>query len=99
MSIFSITFSGFSMTFSPNLVFIKKYSSGGSSGADGVSGILGAGPKKFCLGVVCCDWKEGWKKLSFLGDDGSGDGGSLDGSLIIIIIIIIIQIKRYWFLL
>ena len=61
-----------------------------------MSGILGAGIKKFCLGVVCCDWKEGWKKLSFLGDDGSCDGGSLDGSLIIIIII---QIKRYWFLL
>ena len=47
------------MTFSPEFVFIKKSSSGGSDGADGTGGILGAGSKKFCLEVVCCGGKEG----------------------------------------
>ena len=42
------------MTFSPKFVFIKESSSGGSDGVDGTEGILGAGPKKFCLEVVCC---------------------------------------------
>ena len=47
------------MTFSPNFVFIKNKSSGGSGGADGAGDILGAGPKKFCLIVVCCGGRDG----------------------------------------
>ena len=57
-SICSITFSGFSMTFSPNLLFIKKQSSGGSGGADDAGSTLGTGPKKSCS-VVCCGGREG----------------------------------------
>ena len=45
LSVFSFTFSGFSLPFSPNFVFIKKQSSGGSGGADGSRGILGTGQK------------------------------------------------------
>ena len=39
-------------------LWLRNTYSGGSSGADGVAGICGAGLKKlFCLGV-CDDWKK-----------------------------------------
>ena len=54
-----------------------------------MDGILGAGPKQFCLGVVCCGRKEGWKKrLSCLGGDGGGDGGGLGGKKILLLLLL-----------
>ena len=77
LSIFSINFSGAFMAISRNFVFVKRWiSSGGSGGANGVGGILGAGTKKNYLGVICFGGKEAWKtKLFCLGGDGCGNGG------------------------
>ena len=57
LPIFSFNFSDFSMTISPNFVFVKNNYH--QTVADGLGGILGTGPKKFCFGVVCCGGKEG----------------------------------------